>query len=349
MADRRISARQLNRALLDRQLLLERSRLGLVAAVERIGGLQTQYAPSGYITLWSRLHGLERAALTRALEERRVVQGTIMRSTIHTVSAADYWPMTIGVRRLRRAWLQRAWRIALDGVDTEAMAAAARDELGDGPLRMAELVARLAARGYPKAVVPWVGHWVDLVRVPPSGTWERRRADLFGLAEAWLPPATVDEAQGIELLVRRFLGAYGPAPLRDISGWMGLPVNEVRPIAARLELERLQGDDGGELLDLPGATLPDEDTPAPIRLLAVWDPVMLAHNRRTGVLPEAYRPRFFDSRHAQSMNAFLIGGQVAGSWRYADGRVDLTPFRALTRAERGDLEAEADRLAAFHA
>ncbi|MGH2467907.1 MAG: winged helix DNA-binding domain-containing protein, partial [Candidatus Limnocylindrales bacterium] len=290
----------------------------------------------------------ERPALTRALEERRVIQGTIMRSTIHTVSAADYWPMTIGVRRLRRAWLLRAWRARFEHLDPQAMADAARGELQAGPLRMRELVARLAARGFPKDIVPWVGHWVDLVRVPPSGTWERRRADLFGLAETWLEPAPVTEAEGIGLLVRRFLGAYGPAPDRDIAGWMGLPVSQVRPIIERLGLERLVDEAGKELLDLPGGGLPDPETPAPVRFLAVWDPVLLVHQRRTGILPEAFRPRFNDSRNPQSMNAFLIDGQVAGSWRYANGRIEVSPFRDLRTAERRAVEAEADRLAAFH-
>ena len=179
--------------------------------LESVGGLQTQYAPSGYIGLWSRMRGFERAQLTEALESRRVIQGTLMRATIHMVSAADYWPMEVGVRAARREWWLRAARSQYAGLDPEEVGRAVADELASGPLRQKELSRRLNERGSggPQAGINILA---DIVRVPPSGTWDQRRADLYGLAADWLkPPENLTERDGIELLIRRYLGGFGPA------------------------------------------------------------------------------------------------------------------------------------------
>ena len=344
-----LTERALNRALLARQLLLERSPLGLIEVMERMGGIQTQYAPAGYIGLWSRMHDFERPMLTRALEERHAIQATLMRSTIHIVSATDYWPMSAGVRRIRREWFEKVGRTVVATFDRAAVADAVRRELADGPLPMKQLNERLLARGFPETAAKWAGMWVDLVRVPPSGTWDRRRADLYGLAEDWLPPIDVTEQAGMELLIRRYLGAFGPAPLKDVATWMGMNVGQMRAVADRVELRRFTDDSGRPLVDLPGQPLPDPDTPAPARFLAVWDAALLVHARRTQILPEAYRPLVFNTKTPHSVNTFLVDGQVAGIWRYEHGRVDLSPFRVLTRAERHALDDEAERLAAFHA
>ncbi|MGH2358409.1 MAG: DNA glycosylase AlkZ-like family protein, partial [Candidatus Limnocylindria bacterium] len=151
MSDRVLNTRQLNRALLARQLLLERSSGSLTDVLEQIGGLQTQYAPSGYIGLWSRMHDFERPMLTRALEERRAVQGTLMRVTIHTVSAADYWPMALALRRPRRAWWLGATRHAVGEADMVEVARVIRQALANGPRRQSELAGLLRDRGFPSA------------------------------------------------------------------------------------------------------------------------------------------------------------------------------------------------------
>ncbi len=349
MSEPRLTPRHLNRALLARQLLLERTAMSLTDALEQVGGLQTQYAPAGYIGLWSRLERFDRQALTRALEERRAIQATLMRATIHTVSAADYWPMTVGQRRVRREWFANVGRGAIAALDMDAAAAATREELADGPLRMNELTDRLVARGFDAQAAKWVGMWVDLVRVPPSGTWERRRADLYGLAEDWLPRgAEVTEDEGIELLIRRYLGAFGPAPLKDVASWMALNVGQMKHVADALELRDVRDADGKRLFDLPDAALPDPDTPAPPRFLPVWDAMLLVHARRTLVLPEEYRPRIFNTKTPHSFNTFLLDGQVAGTWRFEEEEIRLSPFRKLKPAERTALEGEAHRLADFH-
>jgi len=350
MAEPVLTQRALNRALLARQLLLERSTMSLTDALEQVGGLQTQYAPAGYIGLWSRLEGFERPMLTEALEERRSIQATMMRATIHVVSAGDYWPMTVGVRRVRREWFTNVGRGAIAALDMDAAAAATREELAAGPLRFSELTERLVARGFDPQTAKWVGAWVDLVRVPPSGTWERRRADLYGLADTWLPQAgDLTEDEGIELLIRRYLGAFGPASLKDVASWMGLKVGQMRHVADAMELRSFRDEAGKALVDLPGAPLPDPETPAPARFIPVWDAMLLVHARRTLVLPEEYRPLIFKTKTPHSHNTFLLDGQVAGTWRFEEGDVSLSPFRDLMAGERRELEEGAHRLAALFA
>jgi Winged helix DNA-binding domain len=348
VSERVLSSRARNRALLARQLLLERSPLPLPRALEQVGGLQTQYAPSGYIGCWSRLRDFHRDALTGALVERRAVQATLLRSTIHLVSAGDHPLFAAAVRAGRQAWWLRVQRQA-DGLDMEAVAALLRRHLADGPRRQAELVALLADAGFPRVAWAGAGLWLDLVRVPPSGTWERRRADLYGLADDWLGPSKATEAEGLEHLVRRYLGGFGPASRRDLAGWAGIGVTAFRPVLERLDLRRFRDEQGTELLDLPGAPLPDPDTPAPVRFLPTWDATLLVHARRTQILPERYRSRVFNTKTPHSVPTFLVDGAVAGTWRYERGRVRLDPFGPLPRPVRRELDDEAERLAVFHA
>jgi DNA glycosylase AlkZ-like len=345
MSDRVLTEQELNRALLARQLLLQRRPLPLPRAVEQVGGLQTQYAPSAYIGLWSRVEGFQRDALTRALQRRRVVQATLMRITIHIVSARDYWPIALAVRRSRRdAWLRQR-RGRADVRKMEAIAKHVRGELSDGPRRRAEIDAGLDSMEWNGA-----GLWVDLVRAPPSGTWAQRRADLYALAEQWLgAPGDVRSEDGVELLVRRYLGAFGPAPATDIADWAGLPVADVKGALDRLPLRRFRDEQGRGLVDLQRAPLPDHDTPAPVRFLPTWDATLLAHARRSGILPEPYRPLVFNTKTPQSVSTFLVDGRVAGTWKYDGKRVVAEPFDALPRPARREVEEEAARLAAFHA
>jgi hypothetical protein len=349
VTERVLSTRELNRALLARQLLLERSPLALPAALEQVAGLQAQYAPSPYVGLWSRLRDFRRERLTAALEDRRAVQATLLRSTIHVVSAADYPLFAEAIRRSRREWWTRVARRELEGVDLEAAAALVRERLAGGPARQAELAGLLADHGFPRVVWNGVGLWVDMVRVPPSGTWERRRADLYGLASDWLGPWRVEGGDALEHLVRRYLAGFGPASLADLGSWAGMALTPLRPVLERVGTRRFRDERGGQLFDLPGAPLPEAGTPAPPRFLSTWDANLLVHARRTQLLPERYRDRIFHTKAPHSFPTFLVDGAVAGTWRYRDGRVELEPFEPLARATRRELEDEAGRLAAFHA
>jgi hypothetical protein len=337
--DRVLSQRELNRALLARQLLLERSPAPLPRALERVGGIQAQYAPSMYFGLWSRLRGLDPAAITRGLERRSLVQATLMRSTIHLVSRADYWPLALAVGDVRR----RSWARSVRGDEAAMRRAAARlrEALRDGPLRRAEIEALIGSEA-----ARWAGFFVDLVRVPPSGTWERRRADLYAAAEDWLGPPQATVEDGRALLATRYLRAFGPAARADVASFTGFSLSEVDAALAGVEPRRFRAEDGTELLDLPRAPLPDPDTPAPPRLIPTWDAILLVHARRTGVLPEEHRPRIFSTRTPHSFPTFLVDGAVAGTWREERGRISLAPFGRLAAADRRALEAEAERLAA---
>ena len=327
--------------MLARQSLLDRASLPIPRVLERIGGIQAQYAPAMYIGLWSRLEGFERAALTRALERKTVVQGTLMRATIHLVSRRDYWPFAMAIRAPRRAWWLRVNRVC-DPRPLQAAARKLRRALAGGPLRWKEVQQLLGeqARG--------VGFHVDLVRVPPSGTWERRRADLYAAAEDWIGPENVGEAEARDLVVRRYLTGFGPARRTEIADWAGLDVKDIAPSLVRLRLRRFRDEEGKELVDLPRAPLPDPETPAPPRFLPTWDATLLVHARRTQILPEEYRPRIFNTKAPNSFSTFLIDGQVAGTWRFEDGRIAIAPFHRLDKGARRELDDEAERLAAFY-
>jgi hypothetical protein len=344
VSERVLAERELNRALLARQMLLERASISLPRALERMGGLQAQYAPSMYVGLSSRVEGFERDALTRALERRSVVQGTLMRSTIHLVSARDYWPFALAVGDPRRDWWLKVNR---DGLGAREMSTAARKlrrRLAGRTLRRAEIEELI---GKPQAA--GVGNWLHFVRAPPSGTWERRRADLYALAEDWLGAPELDRDAAIDHAVRRYLGAFGPATLGEIANWAGIPAAVLAPALGRLRLRRFRAEDGDELVDVPRAPLPDPETPAPVRLLGTWDAILLVHARRAQILPERFRDRVFHVRMPQSVTTFLVDGAVAGTWRYADGRVTFEPFERLDRATLRALREEGERMAALHA
>lgn len=345
-----LSQRQLNRAVLARQFLIDPAPGGtsIPAVLDAMACLQAQYTPAMYIGLWSRMACLERADLTAALESRAVAQGTLLRSTIHLASAGDYWPFALAVRDARRPWILRVLRDST-AADFEAAAEHLRARLDEeGTLtrrQLEEVVGRPLVNG--------VGLWLDLVRVPPSGTWERRKADVYAAAEQWLgpPPARFadDPHACVDLVVRRYLHGFGPASVAEAANWAGLPKPVVAASVARMpDLRRFRAEDGTELVDLPDGLLPDPGTPVPVRFLPVWDALLLVHARRALVLAEEYRARIFNTKTPHSLNTFLVGGQVAGTWRYEKGRVEIEPFEPLDAADRRDVEAEAERLAAFH-
>jgi hypothetical protein len=341
-APRTLTERELNRALLARQLLLERSDLAIDRAVEQVGGLQAQYAPSAYVGLWTRLAGFQRDDLTRALEDRSVIQATLIRTTIHIVSRREYWLYTEGIRRSRQDWAARVQALPADR-RLASLGDRLRDALRDGPKTVKELDE--LATGF----IGTLGLWVDLVRVPPSGTWERRRADRLGLAEDWIGPSDATEQAGLEHLVRAYLRAFGPAPWKDISSWAGVNVADLKRGADQLDLVSYRMAPRIELVDLPDAPMPDPDTPAPVRFLPHWDANLLVHARRTGILPEEFRKLVFSIKNPFSVGVYLVDGRCAGSWSIADGRVELDEWRKLGAKEQREVQRERAALEAFHA
>jgi hypothetical protein len=337
--------KQLNRAVLARQLLLERSRLPLHRVVERMAGVQAQYIPSAYVGLWSRIEGFERATLTGALERGSVIQATLMRGTIHLASRADYWPMSAAIRETMRDWWLRVDSSGRTADDMEELAGRVRKVLADGPRKRAEVIDEL---GIETSAWSGVGYWVALVRVPPSGTWNSRRADLYGLATDWVGPNDADPVTGTELLIRRYLGGFGPASREEIKLFTQLGPAAIDEALERLPVRNLASEDGKVLFDLRSAPLPDPDTPAPVRFLGTWDASLLVHARRTLLLPEEFRDRIFHTKAPHSFNTFLVDGQVRGTWKEEGGEIRLEPFQPIPRRFRHDLEEESTRLAALY-
>ena len=337
-----LTTRQLNRAVLARQLLLQRSRLTVNQVLEQMAGLQAQYAPSMYIGLWSRTSGFDRALLTTALEKRQVIQGTMMRATIHLVTAADYWPLTIAIRQSRREWWLKATRGTYDPEEMERVAGQAAAFLSDGPKKRSELESLI---GKEKANA--VGFWIDLVRAPPAGTWERRRADLYADASRWIDPVDISVEKAREHLVRRYLGGFGPAAPSEIATWAGLGPSDIAPVLAGMRLRRFRTVEGSELVDLPRAPLPEADTPAPVRFLPTWDASLLVHCRRARIISEEFRPLIFNTKMPQSIGTFLVDGTVAGSWRLEGARIRTEYFEPVPVSWHREVEREAEALARF--
>jgi hypothetical protein len=345
-APRALSTRELNRALLARQLLLERVRLPIPETLERIGGVQNQYAPNAYLRLFAMLEGLRRDDLTQAYESGAVVQGTLMRGTIHTVSAADYRPFVAAIREAIHDWLRRIHRD--DGADRAAVVRRVRRALRGRSVDRTQFMALLD--GASRSAAASIHTDAEILRVPPSGTWEQRRAHRFGLAEDWIGVGEApEEGAAIEHLVRRYLGGFGPATAADVQSFTGIPAARLKPVLARLELEQFRSEDGKTLLDLPDAARPPADTPAPVRFLPTWDATLLVHARRTGILDEPYRKIIFTSKMPPSYPTVLVDGRVVGTWRYEDGRVGVELFEPVPRAARREMNEEAERVAAFHA
>jgi hypothetical protein len=343
VSERVLSERELNRALLERQSLLERRRSPLPAAVERMGGVQAQYAPSIYVGLWSRVAGLERDQVTRALERRSIVQATLLRNTIHVVSPGDYWQFAEATRDSRRtSWLKAREKRGPDRGTVEASAKRMLRLLGDGQAGRKEL---MPLAGDDSALFNGATIWLDLVRVPPAGTWEHRRADLYARAASWIEPETPEHPR--RHTIGRYLAAFGPASVADIVSWSGIPPSELGPVIENMELRRFRDEQGGELLDLPRRPLPDPSTKAPVRFLPVWDATLLAHARRSGILPERFRQLVFSTKTPQSVNTFTVDGAVAGTWSAEKGRVRVKPFEPLPKAARREVDAEAVRLERF--
>ena len=343
MTERVLSERELNRALLERSGLLERRRGSLPAAVERMGGVQAQYAPSIYVGLWSRVEGLRRDQVTRALERRTLVQATLLRNTIHVVSPADYWQFAAATRDSRRsAWLQ-------------ARARARTGSQGGGGRGRAHAAAAAGRPRRRKELMPLVDGdpvlfngatlWLDVVRVPPAGTWEHRRADIYERAETWLGREQPEHPR--RHTVARYLGAFGPAAVADIVSWSGIPPAELKPVLEDMELRRFRDEGGTLLLDLPRQAAAGPLHRGAGALYRSGTPPCWCTRAAPGILPERFRPQVFSTKTPQSVPTFTVDGQVAGTWREEKGRVRVKPFEPLPKAARREVDEEASRLAEF--
>ena len=350
-----LSLRALNRATLARQMLLARRKLSAAQAIERLAGLQAQAPNPPYIGLWSRLEGFRREQLTEALKKRRVVRLSTMRATLHLMSAHDalaWRPLLEPVHR--RGLLGSNHKRVLEGIDHAAVIAAGRALLDARPHTSTELGQALALRWKdrePASLAALIRNSVPLVHLPPAGSWDSHQNALLQPIDDWLVDIEVAPATPDDLLLR-YLAAFGPASLADATAWSGL--TGWKEVAQRLrpQLREFRDAQGQLLFDLPRAPRPDPDTPAPPRLVAEWDNLLLSHADRTRVLDESHRPRVFTS-NGIVRGTVLLDGFVAGVWKIERARdtatVLLEPFGRWSKADRTGTQEEAMRLLAFAA
>jgi winged helix DNA-binding protein len=355
----RLTARALGRATLARQHLLARAGLDAGEAVRHLVGLQTQVPPNQYTALFSRLTGFDPEDFSRRFAAREFVRLSLMRCTLHTVTAAD----ALALRPLfdvpHARVLRSAFRGELAGADPEAVAARARVVLEDGPpMEARELGALLREewpQATPRALAMAARQLLPLVQVPPRGLWQRGGEARLTTAEQWLGETAAVRVPDVSRpdLVRRYLAAFGPASVKDVQKWSGLTRLRSVVDGLRDELVVFRDDTtGAELFDLPDAPRPDADALAPARFLPEFDNVFIGHDDRSRIIPDP-------GRHALAWNGnvarpvFLSDGVLKGTWSLDRSRghatLELRPFADLTAGERTALAEEGEALLAFHA
>ena len=342
MSERVLTLRELNRALLARQLLLERRKLAVQAAVERICAIQAQWPQSPYIGLWSRLEGFRKEQLTRALAQHRVVKTQLFRITLHITSARDYpyffavWgpaarDRTPGVEQEKLEELSHRVRaVAMQRpVTQDEVEELAGEEMGGFRWRTRTLT--------------------PLVHLPPGGTWSHYGRTQLRAMEAVLGCELPPREDAAEHLIRSYLAAFGPATQEDILRFAGVRVGDIRPGLERVELRRFRDERGRVLLDVPRAPLPEGDAPAPVRFLPKWDSSLLAYAppERTRILPEKFRSTVI-AKNGDVAPTVLVDGFVAATWDIGSKRqLTITPLRRLSRAERLAVDEEREPLVDF--
>ena len=375
-----LTTRDLNRATLARQGLLDPIRGDPADGVRRVGSLQAQHPEWPPVALATRSATRKTADLSRALDRRMVVRSSLMRITIHVVAADDLWPMFTVMQPLRLS----QWRLLLKADPlTSALGRRMRAShdiaiaaLREEPRTSLELDRLMAAEIGPKATAISRPGWreperrivvraawrhfaafVPLVHVPWDGEGYGRSR--YALASDWLgvEPPDIDEAAARTHVARRYLAAFGPATIDDLVAYVGRGKGGIGPWRDAIdalgdETLTLAAEDGRTLIDLADAPRPPAGTPAPPRLLARWDSLLLSHatKARARVIADADRSAVF-TKNADVLPTFLVDGFVAGTWDLerseSTATIRLRPFRPLDRGTRDALAIEAERLLGF--
>jgi hypothetical protein len=343
-----ITSRELNRATLARQLLLERAALSPLEAVEHLVGMQAQAPFPPYTGLWTRLEGFEADALGGLLLDRSVVRLALMRGTVHLVSAADCLVLRPLLQPQLDRGLRGSWGRPLAGLDAAEVGAVARELVEESPRSTAELGRLLVERWPdrdPQALVNAARATLPLVQLPPRAVWGRSGQTVVTTAEKWLGRPLAADAS-LDGMVLRYLGAFGPASVADIQKWSGL--TRLREVVDRLrpQLRVDQDESGTDLYDLPDAPRPDPDTPAPVRFLPEYDNLLLSHADTSRVIAAEHRSGLM-SRNGIIPGTVLVDGTVAALYAHRKGTLEIVPLRRITKKERSEVEREGGRLLSF--
>ncbi len=346
-----LDTRTLNRATLARQLLLDRTDLPVHDTVTHLCGLQAQEPQEPFVGLWSRVRAFDPAALSDLLTGKGVVRTHLMRRTVHLLTADDVVAWRARFDPMLRQRVLGTYRRELTGVDLDELAAAGRAVMADGEPRSMSELARAVGEHWPSVPPRPLGELLvaallPMVQLPPRGLWRAKGGVRNQLVPSWLgrevePPADTGDPVG-EVLVRRYLAAFGPAATADLRAWSGLAGLPAAVSAVRDELVSFRDERGRELLDLPGAPRPDADTPAPVRFLPAFDNALLGY---------ADRGRIVDDEHrlvsVAGERVVLVDGRVAATWTVEDATVVVTPLRRIARTDRAAVAEEGAAVALF--
>jgi Winged helix DNA-binding domain len=348
-----LTTHALNRALLARQLLLERATDPVAQTIERLVGMQAQVPGDPYVALWSRLADFQPAELEALITERKAVRGPIMRTTLHLTSARDF----LALRPVMQPVLERGFYTGspfgrqLDGIDIDAVLAYGRELIEERPRTTAELRTLLQERWPDRDATSLsyaIRYLVPVIQVPPRGLWKKAAQPKWTTADAWLGEPL--SAPSPETIVLRYLAAFGPATVADIQAWSWLTGLRSVVEGLRPQLRTFRDESGKELFDVPDGPLPSADSPAPVRFLPQFDNLLLSHADRSRVISDESRRRFLYVVNV-TVACVLIDGFVAATWKLirSGGRATLrvVPMQPLDTDQAMALEAEATRLLAF--
>jgi hypothetical protein len=346
-----LHTRTLNRTLLARQLLLARVTTRPLEVIDHLVGLQAQVPTSPYIALWSRLQAFDPAVVSEDVLAGRLVRMALMRSTIHLVTVEDARSLRAVMQPVLDAELyrNRTWSVGLEGVDLGPVLAVGRALVEERPRPLRELRAAMAER-FPAndatTLAYAVRNLLPTYQVPPRGAWGRVAEPALGaLDHATGRPMGTDPSP--DAVVLRYLAAFGPASVADVTAWSRL--TGMRAVLERLRagLHTFRDEAGRELFDVPDWLLAEADVPAPVRFLPDFDNALLSHDDRSRIVPDAFRAIARD----RGGPSFLVDGFLAGFWRLqgagtnggrrARATIEVQPLARLSGADRAAVESEA--------